>query len=147
MDIGTTNPPIGDTYFHAPGVASVRWDEEGSTVLVEWEGWADSDEFKTLLEAGLRALSAHSGSRWLADCRRQRTLKLADQEWGDRVWLPRAVAAGLKRFAVVLPTSSVATFNLEDRAGLFRENRLEVAYFATVKEARRWLAGSDGSAG
>jgi hypothetical protein len=140
--MSSTSPLGSDFYFHAVGVASVRWDQTASTVLVEWEGWADSTEFTTLLDAGVRALTEHSGSRWLADCRRQRVLKPADQDWGDRVWLPRAVAAGLRRFAVVLPASGLATMNIKDREATMRSKGLDVGYFATVPEAREWLARS-----
>ena len=64
-----------DTYFHISGVASVRWDAPNSAVLVEWEGWANTAEFRALLDSEIKALKDHGGSRLLADCRRQRVLK------------------------------------------------------------------------
>jgi hypothetical protein len=130
----------GDVYFYAQGVASVRWDPAGSTVLVEWEGWASSAEFMALLDAEVRALTEHSCTQLLADCRRQKVLSPADQEWGDREWLPRAVAAGLKRFAIVLPISVLATMNLQERLRKVPETVLRVGYFNTLEEARAWLA-------
>ncbi len=126
-------------YFNAPGVATVRWDEPTETVLVEWEGWADSAEFSALLDAEVRALQDHHGSRLLADCRRQRVLKPADQDRADRVWLPRVLAAGLKRFAIVLPVSALAAMNLRDRLGKVSNDPLEVGFFGTVADARQWL--------
>ena len=126
-------------YFNTPGVASVRWDPVAATVHVEWEGWADSTQFPILLEAGLRALTEHRGSRWLADCRRRRVIKPVDQIWSDQVFIPRLVAAGLKRFAVVLPTSGLAGTNLKASWEPWRQAGLDVGYFATVEEARKWL--------
>jgi hypothetical protein len=133
-------PPVDGVYFNAPGVASVRWDEEGLLVLVEWEGWADSAEFAALLEAELQALKQHHGSSILADCRRQKVLNPKDQDRANREWLPRALAAGLKRFAFVLPESVVADMNIRDSMGKASAPTLEVEYFATVDEAREWLA-------
>jgi hypothetical protein len=130
----------GDVYFHAPGVASVRWDDTSSTVLVEWEGWASGPEFMDLLNAGLKALEDHRGSRWLADCRRQKVLNPVDQDRADREWLPRATAAGLKRFAAVLPASVLATMNLKERLGKVPASVMKVGYFDTLEEARDWLA-------
>jgi hypothetical protein len=129
----------GDVYFYEPGVASVKWDEAGGTVLVEWEGWASGTEFMALLNAELRALKEHKCSRLLADCRRQKVLNPTDQEWGDREWLPRAIEAGLKRFAIVLPTSVLATMNLQERLRKVPETVLRIGYFETVDEARAWL--------
>ena len=132
--------PSDDVYYAAPGVATVRWEPEGKLVLVEWEGWSNSTEFAALLEAEIRALIEHRGSRLLADCRRQRVLSPADQA-RDREWLPRAVAAGLKRFAIILPTSGLATTNIRDRLGGAAAGTIDIAYFQTVDEARTWLTG------
>ena len=51
----------GDTYFHMPGVASVRWDAPNNAVLVEWEGWANTAEFQALLDSEIKALKDHGG--------------------------------------------------------------------------------------
>jgi hypothetical protein len=133
------DPHADGVYFDAPGVASVRWDEGGQLVLVEWQGWANSSEFSELLDAEVAALRKHHGTRMLADCRRQKGLSAADQDRANEKWLPRALAAGLKRFAVVVPASGLAEANLKERLGKVRPGALELAYFATPEEARDWL--------
>ena len=127
-------------YFNVPGVASVRWDEAGQLVLVEWEGWANSSEFAALLDGEIEALREHRCSRLLADCRRQKVLNPADQERANQEWVPRALAVGLKRFAVVVPASVLAELNLKASLDKVPANELEVAYFATPEEARVWLS-------
>lgn len=134
-------PPGDGVYFNTPGVASVRWDEGAQLVHVEWEGWADSTEFAALLDAELLALEQHHGSRLLADCRRQKVLHPKDQDRANREWLPRALKLGLKRFAIVVPASVVADMNLRDSLDKASGEALEVGYFATVEEAREWVAG------
>ena len=131
--------PAASVYFDNPGVASVRWDEDAQLVLVEWQGWANSSEFAGLLEAEIHALREHKGSRLLADCRRQKVLNPADQDRANEQWLPRALAAGLKRFAVVVPSSVLAEVNLRASLATVPAAALEVAYFATPAEARDWL--------
>lgn len=129
----------GGVYFNVPGVAKVTWDGDRATVLVEWEGWADSHEFAALLEAGVVALKENRACRWLADCRLQRVLKPTDTERAEREWLPRAVSAGLTRFAVVLPDSGLAAMDIKDREAVLSA-RLDVGYFGSVEDARAWLA-------
>jgi len=133
--------PSDGAYFNTPGVASVRWDEDAKLVLVEWDGWANSEEFAALLEAEILALQQHSCSRLLADCRRQKVLNPKDQDRANREWLPRALKAGLKRFAIVMPASVVADMNLRDSLDKVSGAALQVGYFATVEEAREWVAG------
>jgi hypothetical protein len=129
-----------DVYFHIPGVAAVRWDPDARLVLVEWEGWADSGEFKELLDAEIKALQEHRGSRLLADCRQQKVINPVDQDRANKEWLPRALAAGLKRFAVILPRSGLAEMNIRDALGKVPDAALQVAFFGTVEEGRAWLA-------
>jgi hypothetical protein len=131
--------PADGVYFSTPGVASVRWDEDDRLVLVEWDGWANSAEFAALLDAELRALDQHKGSRILADCRRQKVLNPKDQERANREWLPRALKIGLKRFAIVVPASVVADMNLRDSMEKAAGAGLDVEYFPTVEDAREWL--------
>jgi hypothetical protein len=141
--MGEEHRPVaqpGMIYFNTPGTASVRWDPGLQAVVETWEGWADATEFTAMLDAGVRALAENHGSRWLADCRLQRVLKAADQKRGAEAWLPRALAAGLKRFAVVLPQSGLAKFNIQLHLSAAQTAQMELAYFATVEEARRWLA-------
>ena len=129
-----------DVYFSIPGVATVRWDESTSTVCVDWDGWANTAEFQALLEAEVRALLDHGCARLLADCRRQRVLNPADQERADREWIPKAIGAGLKRFAIVLPESDIAAGHLRERLGKVPSTKMQIAYFGSVEEAREWLA-------
>lgn len=129
---------LQDVYFSVPGVATVRWDAGHRCVLVEWEGWANSAEFSALLDAEVRALQEHGGSCLLADCRRQRVLNPADQERANREWVPKAIAAGLTRFAIVLPVSDVAAGHLRGKLEQVPKT-LQVMYFGSVDEARDWL--------
>jgi hypothetical protein len=66
-------------------------------------------------------------------------LRPDDQERADKEWLPRALAAGLKRFAIVLPTSVLAAMNVQDRLGKVPSATLDTAYFEGVDQARAWL--------
>ncbi len=109
-----------DVYFSVPGVATVRWDGPHSTVFVEWDGWANSAEFGALLDAEVKALGERACSRLLADCRRQRILNPADQ--------------------IVLPESEIAAGHLRERLDKVPQTAMQIAYFASVEEAREWLA-------
>jgi len=92
----------GDVFYDRPGVAVVSWDQESRAVYIDWRSWADPAEFELLLEAGIRALAEHRGSRCLADCRNMKAVNPADKELIDRNWFPRAHAAGLRRMALVV---------------------------------------------
>lgn len=131
-------PGNGDA-FDIPGVVSLAWDPLSRSVMVVWCGRATAHEFSALLDAELEALRANSSSHLLADLKRQPPIPLEAQDGADRDWLPRALAAGLKRFAVVLPDDREAAINIEDRLGRVSRDELEVGFFHGIDEARRWL--------
>ena len=61
--------------------------------------------------------------------------------WRDRLnqdWFARILAAGLTRLAMVLPESGLAKMNINAVVSRVAD-RLEVAYFATLDDARNWL--------
>ena len=131
---------MGDQiYFTIPGVATAKWIEQSRLVHVRWEGWANAAEFGALLDAEVRALKEHGGTCLLADCRLQRVLSPDEQQRANRDWVPRAVEAGLKRFAVVLPLSDMAAGHLQERLGEVSGSGFEVSYFTTVEDAEQWL--------
>ena len=132
----------GNVFYDRPGVAVVTWDEDSHAVYIDWRSWADPEEFEQLLEAGIRALAEHHGSRCLADCRNMKAINPADQELIDRNWFPRAHAAGLRRMALVVPYTGLTRIHLEDMLGQLPGSELQVAYFGTVEDATAWLTGS-----
>jgi hypothetical protein len=134
-------PDADGVYFNHPGVAVVTWDATIRAVHIEWQGWADSTEFVALNEAGLRALMEHHGSRFLSDSRKMKVVRQSDQDWLSGDLFPRALAAGLRRVALIVPKSALAMTNVDRIADSVPATQLAVAYFATVEEAREWLAG------
>jgi hypothetical protein len=131
----------GDVFFERRGVAVLTWEPASKAVCIEWEGWANPTEFAALLEAGLGAVIEHHASRWLGDCRYMKAIQQSDQDWIVRSWFPRMLEAGLRRMAAVIPKSGLAKMNLEDILLRVPGTHLDVAYFATVEEARKWLVG------
>ena len=130
-----------DLYFSRRGVADVTWDANWNVVHIEAKGWADTAESHAVLDSAMRAMTDHQGSRWLFDGRDMKAIKPTDRRWLIEVWLPRAIAAGLRVAAIVLPRSGAAMKNIDDMAKA-AENEIVVRYFSSVEKARRWLAAS-----
>jgi hypothetical protein len=128
-------------YFNRPGVAVVTWDPTLKAVYVDVQGWADSTELASLLDAGLQALTEHHASRWLADARNMKAITQSDEDWIVQTFFPRALTAGLKHIALVIPNEcamkTVDQLMVRRPAATF-----EAAYFATVDGARSWLTES-----
>jgi hypothetical protein len=116
-------------YFNHPGVALVTWNADLRAACLESQGWTDAGESHAALDAVIRALRAHRGSRCLVD-NRKKAIRAADQAWIAENWLPRAAGAGLRLTAIVEPEIGPATITIKE---------IEVRYFSTVVRAAEWL--------
>jgi hypothetical protein len=129
----------GRVYFNLPGVAIVKWDAESQAAHMEWQGWASPTEFKAANDALVQAITEHHSTKVLGDSRQIKVIQKTDQEWVNHDWFPRILAAGLTRMALVLPRSGLAKMNIDDMVSRVAD-RLDVAYFASLDDARNWLA-------
>ena len=115
-------------------------------LIVQWHGFANSQQFRSLMDRGL-ALYAEESRRtrplgWLADTRRLSAITSADQQWLSADWNPRAHAAGIRHVSFVSPESvfgqiSVQSYtaNTEAASGY----AIEPAHHRSMPEAKRWL--------
>lgn len=127
-------------FYNHPGVAIVKWDVACNAAHIEWQGWANTEEFAAANDAIIVAMKQHGGSRALGDCRNMKVIKQSDQEWSNGDWMPRVLAAGLRRMALVIPKSGLALMNVQEIMSRVPGTKLDVAYFATIEEAREWLS-------
>jgi hypothetical protein len=131
--------PADRTYLDTPYVC-VRFVGGGPWVLVEWKAWANSAEYRAAHETVLVALRENDASRNLIDATAARVVSNEDQEWLVENWIPRAVAAGRRWTAVVMPKSALARTISENIDKRPRHNLTKVEYFDTVEEASAWLS-------
>lgn len=134
--------PDAEPDFEIPGVVRVSWDVDCQAVLVVWHRLGVAADFKALLQAEIKALDRHKSSKLIVDCRKQGPLPREEQDWADAQWVPKAIAAGLLRFAVVLPENREAAINLEDRLGRIKQRELQIAFFDSMPPARGWLGAT-----
>lgn len=95
--------------------------------------------FRKLLTAGAEVLEKHGATKYLSDDRSNVVVAPDDIKWADENWYPRVRKAGLKHWALVLPSTMVGSVQartiLEDR----RKQGLDVEGFDSIEAAMAWL--------
>ena len=96
-------------------------------------------EFRNVLETGLKVFKEKGAQKWLSDDRNNSALPAEDGEWGQQDWTPRMLEAGWKYWAIVLPQKVIGQMNMqrfiEDNAGL----GLTMQAFTDPDDALKWL--------
>jgi hypothetical protein len=127
-----------EVYLDNPGVR-LHWDSEARWIYIEYRQWFTTAEVNIGIEAFLQALRDHRAAWGLSDSRKRRVLQPDAQKALVESWIPQAAALGLKRLAIVLPTSQVALSTVESLMRGYRKY-VETEAFATVEEAAAWLS-------
>jgi hypothetical protein len=131
--------PAGDLYLDEPWV-SIRWDGVHRCVHTEWKAFANSAEFRAALMKALEAIKDRRAVSYLSDTRKVKVIVHEDQTWANEVWRPLLVKAGVKRFALVTAASGLGKVTVEEVVKLVDNRGVLMRSFATLEEARSWLA-------
>lgn len=126
--------------FDKPYLA-IHWDNTFQIVVMQWKGFAQGADFREGLDAGLKILSENKGRRWLADLRQLGVVTQADQKWSNEDWFPRAIQAGIKHMALVVPHSALARMSVNQIMSKVEGIGLVSHYFDSADDARTWLSG------
>lgn len=125
-------------YFESK-YCDVIWNEECKAVVLDWKGYATSEQFREIMNKGLELLISKRANRWLGDCTKFMTLQKADEEWSNTDWLARALQGGIKKMAIVLPEKLIQK-NIVDR---ILDNNGDILItsqkFSSPEEALAWL--------
>jgi hypothetical protein len=138
----TLNVPIAKTgqdevYLDAPYL-SIRWRSTPQILYAEWKGFATSAEFRSALLTGVRAIRERHVAGYVSDARKAKMVLAEDEKWSREVWLPQAVAAGLKRMAIVTASAGLGKMAYDDAATAMDSHGLSMRTFDSVAAATTW---------
>jgi hypothetical protein len=126
-----------ETYLDEPYL-SIRWRGVPQILYAEWRGFATSEEYRAALMTGLRAIRERHVLGYVSDARKMKVITLADQQWVKDVWLPQAVAAGLKRMAMVTAEAGLGKLIIENVVKEIDNHGLSMRKFDSVAAATNW---------
>jgi hypothetical protein len=126
-----------EMYLDAPYL-SIRWRSVPQILYAEWKGFATSSEFRSALLTGVRAIREHHVVGYVSDARKAKVVVPEDERWSREVWLPQAVAAGLKRMAIVTPSAGLGKMAYDDAATAMDSHGLSMRTFDSVAIATTW---------
>ena len=117
----------------------IYFDNDSSAVVMEWDGYATSQQFKEGTELMLNTLIKHQSVKVLADIKDMVLIGMEDQQWLDTQFIPRAIKFGFKAVAIVKPDNYFNRVAVETVADKIGSDKLTIRFFDAVAEAKEWL--------
>ena len=101
------------------------------------------DEFRAVLNAGIKILKENQAHKWLSDNRANSVLPDEDANWAKTDWFPRAARYGWKYWAMVVPQETAGRINVKQFVDAYIERGLRVMVFSKPEKAMEWLITCD----
>ena len=117
----------------------IYFDSEVNSVIMEWEGYSTSSEFREGTELMLNTLLKNNTYKVLADIRDMTLIGMEDQQWLEKDFLPRAISFGFQVIAFIKPDYYFDKVAVESISYKVNQNKLMINYFENEEEARGWL--------
>jgi len=130
----------GDDVFVDKPWLFMRWDHEHGGIFAEWKAFATSEEFRGALTKVIEVIRDRRAVCFINDTRKLELITDEDQRWILETWTPLAVAAGLKRIAIVIAHTGLSKMAVET---MFKEQasaRVESRTFDSLPDAMQWVA-------
>ena len=122
-----------------PEVYTIYFDNEIDSVVMEWDGYATSAQFKEGTELMLNTLIQNHSFKVLADVKDMILIGMEDQEWLNTHFLPRAIKFGFKAIAIIKPDNYFNKIAVESVSYKVDKDKLAINFFDNITEAREWL--------
>jgi len=120
---------------------TAEWRNNGRIFFYAWKGFVPGLQMRSLLDDLLAEYAKGDTPLMLQDLTMVKAVGPEDQAWIYTNWMPRAIAAGMRKVAILTPASAfgqMAASNVSIRAKI---NGLEIynQFFAEYAEAEAWL--------
>ena len=121
-------------------IYNIYFDEDITAVVMEWNGYATSKQFKQGTELMLNMLIKNNCSKVLADIKDMKIIAMEDQQWLNEEFLPRATTFGFKAIAIIRPDFYFNKVAVESISYKADKEKLAINFFDNKIEAIEWLS-------
>ena len=137
---------MSDIILHTEPYGRLLLAPEVPCVIISWNGFANSEQFRFLMDRGLELYQAEAKRTqplgWLADTQNVQAVKPTDQDWMHTDWNVRAHRAGIRHVSFVVPETVFGQISVQSYSrNVATTNDYEIETYAhrTLKEAKQWL--------
>jgi SpoIIAA-like len=124
--------------YYQDEYVTITWEEAVLCVVAEWRGFIPFEVFTAAMNKNIQLLEEKFASKYVVDITMSGALPPQHAEWVRSDWRPRAVKAGLRKAATVMPESVLAKLVLQD---MMKDvpPEWEMKNFDNLDSALKWM--------
>jgi len=120
--------------------AVISYDPASKSIDMIWKKVQDEPTYKLLYTKGVEFLKEYQVANWYSDIRHQGVVGPGASKWLQQEVIPKAMAAGLKKIAVVMEADVFQQFYVQN-INKQSANQL-VRNFKSTEDAKAWLSSN-----
>lgn len=117
--------------------ARVQIDNEHKIIEIIWKKFAMSKQYREAIEVAYEAIQKYALTGWLSDMTNAGVVALQDQQWIKEDMVPKCMAAGIVKTAVVDSQDIFSKKYIESLEAEYPNAATE--HFTDITSARKWL--------
>lgn len=119
--------------------ATLQYHEQARIVHHTLHGFVPDSQLRHLMETGITLLQRYGATKWLANDLKNSAVPQETVRWINEDWFQRAIAAGWKHWAVVMPEKAIGRLSLSQWIGPYTSTGFSVRTFTGEDEALKWI--------
>ncbi len=134
------------TLFESAYVA-ISWESDINALLFQYKQFVKGEPWRQAMDKLIELATRKQATSWLVDMRAQKVFDEDDERYLQKQLMPRFLKIGLRRIAIVMSDTAIARLGAnrvvreaESRAKVESNEKVDTAYFATIEEARAYIA-------
>jgi hypothetical protein len=125
--------------FERPYI-TINYFEEESLVYTEWHGFANSEEYREVLNTYTEIAITYNVTKWIGNTKNAKAIRPKDQEWTVNEWVFDFAKSNVKRMAVIVSDDIFNKMAIENI--IAKGNKIvkfDTKYFNNFAEAKKWV--------
>lgn len=119
--------------------AQVLYNEQLKAIEIIWVDFANTDQYKRIMEHALMLTEMHKCSLWISDMTNGKAVTKDAFFWFKSNFIPRVSSAGIKRFGFLVTGNIFRRLYAESLRGSINSYGGDMEYFNDRTELESWL--------
>jgi len=119
--------------------AEVTYDQVLRAVVVNWKGFADSDQCKKILEHSLAMIKERKSSIWISDMVHGKAIPRDIVEWLQKNFVPTAKQYGINKMAFLVTGNAFGKLYAANLKAATKQLNVDMKSFDSKQELENWL--------
>lgn len=128
------------TVFERPYI-TITYFEEENLVYTEWHGFANSEEYREVLNTYTAIAQKYNVTKWIGNTKHAKAIRPLDQEWTVKEWVLDFAKTNVRRMAVIVSDDIFNKMAIDNL--MLKGNEIvkfDTRYFSNLEDARKWVS-------